>query len=453
MARRVSHVLLIVGALTLIAAASIAFALQVTPAQEVEALGQTVAVGATAPSWSTSGPGQIELFGQTLPTEVEFVGPVRPRLELRRISIDAQVAEAFSPPARGAAAAEVGAQLAAGWRRYFVWQSAFVAIGAVVLLGAIAGWRRFDRRRTLITVVGGLLVVEAVNLGAVMVTAFTAPDTLRAVGGLDQLVGRDPIRAVTAPAGEELPEVQAVVIGDSTAAGIGGPPPADATPEDVACGRSSFAFSETLALVNDWRVENVGCGGATIEDGILGPQTIGGATIAPQLSVARRATEAEVVIVNIGANDMRWSTLVFLCGAADSCDNRALTAFYQRSLDGFTEDYFELLRQLAALPGDPLVLINRYYVPFDPGLDCLTEQGLTTDKLEVLLDRLATLNEVLERGAATFGFRSVQPDFSGHELCTEQSYVQDADDEAPLHPNARGHLVIALADERALLQA
>jgi hypothetical protein len=31
--------------------------------------------------------------------------------------------------------------------------------------------------------------------------------------------------------------------------------------------------------------------------------------------------------------------------------------------------------------------------------------------------------------------------------------VQGPDEEAPLHPNARGQLVIALADERALLEA
>ena len=59
---------------------------------------------------------------------------------------------------------------------------------------------------------------------------------------------------------------------------------------------------------------------------------------------------------------------------------------------------------------------------------------------------------MLANGAETFGFRSVRPDFAGHELCTDQSYVQGPDDAAPLHPNARGQLVIALADERALLE-
>ena len=444
--------LVVVGILLLVAAASIAFALGVTPAQRVSTLGQTLAVGTTPPTLSASGPGEVVLFGQGLPTQVHFVGPVRPRVVVTDISITAQIEDAFAPPGRAAAAEEAGNALAAGWRRYFMWEIGFVTLAAVVLLGAIAGWRRYDGRRTLITLVGGLLFVQLVNVSAIMATAFTAPDILRRAGSLDELVGREELRPVPAAEGPAQPLTQAIVMGDSTAAGLGGPPVPEATPLDEACERSSIAFARTLARVNDWTVDNLGCSGASIEHGVLGAQTAGGRRIPPQLAVAKRATAPEVVIVNIGANDVHWSTLVFLCGAADSCDNRALTAYFQRSLEDFTQDYYELLRQLATLPGDPLVLINRYYVPFDPELDCLEELGLTREKIEVLLERLATVNQVLANGAETFGYRSVQPDFEGHELCTEQSYVQGPDDPAPLHPNARGHLVIALADERALLE-
>ena len=444
--------LVVVGTLLVVAAASIAFGLRVTPAQPVSMLGQTVAVGTTPPSLSTSGPGEVVLFGQRLPTQVYFVGPVRPRVVVTDISITAQIEDAFAPPGRAAAAEEAGEALAAGWRRYFLWEIGFVTLAAVVLLGAIAGWRRYDGRRTLITLLGGLLFVQVVNVSAIMVTAFTAPDVLRGVGSLDELVGREELRPVPPAEGPAQPQTQAIVMGDSTAAGLGGPPISEATPLDEACERSSFAFARVLARVNDWTVDNLGCSGATIEHGVLGAQTAGGRRVPPQLAVAKRATAPEVVIVNIGANDMHWSTLVFLCGAADPCDNRALTAYFQRSLEDFTQDYYELLRQLATLPGDPLVLINRYYVPFDPELDCLEGLGLSREKIDVLLERLATVNQVLANGAETFGYRSVQPDFEGHELCTDQSYVQGPDDPAPLHPNARGHLVIALADERALLE-
>jgi hypothetical protein len=51
-----------------VAAASIAVALLVTPMQRVAVAGQTVRVGAAAPLLSVSGPGELDLFGQRLPT-------------------------------------------------------------------------------------------------------------------------------------------------------------------------------------------------------------------------------------------------------------------------------------------------------------------------------------------------------------------------------------------------
>jgi lysophospholipase L1-like esterase len=274
---------------------------------------------------------------------------------------------------------------------------------------------------------------------------------LRDVRSLDELVGRAPQAPIAAAAGPAMPGVQAVVLGDSTAAGLGGPPVEHPTAADGACERSSFSFAETLARVNEWNVDNLACTGATIPDGIVGPQTIGGRTLPPQIARAKRSTHASAVIVTIGANDLHWSTLIRLCAIAPSCDNRALTAFFQRSLDTFTRDYLGLLTQLATLPGNPTVVINQYYAPFDPGLDCLASSGLTADKIQVLLGYLQTLNGELASGAKTFGYLTVQPDFTGHELCTDQSYVQGDADPAPLHPNARGQLIIALADERALL--
>jgi lysophospholipase L1-like esterase len=443
--------LVIVGALVLVSAASIAFALRVTPVQSVSALGQTVEVGVADPTLDTSGPGEVVLFGQSLPTQVEFVGPVRPRLVLTDISINRQVAGLLNPASEASAAHALGDALAAGWRRFFAWEIAFTAFGATVLLVAIAGWRRYGTRKTLITVLGGLLFVEIVNVSAIMVTAYTAPGVLSQVNNLSELVGREERAPVPVATGPILDRVQAIVLGDSTAAGLGGPPLPRATPADEACQRSTFAFALTLARVNEWNVDNLGCSGATIANGILGPQTIGGRTIPAQLAVAKRVVDAEAIVVNVGANDMHWSTLVRLCAASDVCDDRALTAYFQRALDAFTSDYYEMLRQLAGVPGDPLVVINRYYVPFDQVSDCLADSGLTSEKIEVLLDRLRALNGVLANGAATFGYRSVQPDFAGHELCSDQSYVQGAEDPAPLHPNARGHLAIALADERELL--
>ena len=451
--RHTSHGLVVAATLLAITMASIAFGLRVTPLQDVSALGQTVGVGAAPPSFSLSGPGQVELFGQALPTSVRFLGPVRPRLVLNSITLNQQVAGLFDPSTSGGSALALGDSLASGWTRYFLLEIAYVGLGALLLLGIVAGWRRhaWSWKKTLVTIAGGLVFVEAVNVGLIMLTAATAPAKLHQVGSLGELVGRTEDAPIAVAPGPLLPGVQAVVLGDSTAAGMGDAPLADPSPLDEACGRSVDAYAIHLADVNRWKVRNLACSGATIRAGVLGPQIAGDRTIPAQLAVAKRATAATTILVSVGANDLRWAPMIRLCAAFNECDDKASTAYYQRTLGLFTRDYYELLRQLAALPNHPRVVINLYYAPFASTDDCIT--GLTPAKISVLLDRLAGLNAVLAEGAKTFGFLVAQPDFTGHGACSEQPYVQGLTDEAPFHPNATGELVTALADERALLGA
>jgi hypothetical protein len=80
----------------LVAAASIAFALTITPAQQVSVLGEQIGVATASPSLSLSGPGQADLFRQRLPTVIWFAGPVRPRLTLAHITLSRQLAATLS---------------------------------------------------------------------------------------------------------------------------------------------------------------------------------------------------------------------------------------------------------------------------------------------------------------------------------------------------------------------
>ena len=315
--------------------------------------------------------------------------------------------------------------------------------------GAIAGWRRLPRRTTLKLLVAGLAVTEVINVGAIMVPASRAPALLRQVRSLNQLVGDAPPPQLRAR-GRPLPGVQAVVLGDSTAAGVGLPPAAGSSRLNRLCGRSSDSYAQDLAAANGWRVLNLACSSATIAHGLLGPQERYGKTIPAQLASLQRARNASVVIVNIGANDVGWAAMVTFCALAPRCDDKATTAYFQQQLAAFSKDYLQLLSQLATLPGHPRVIINRYYNPFGPEQGCLGPAGLTPAKLTILTSRLATLNTVLAKGAADFGFSSPQPDFAGHQLCTSQPYVQWLDDPAPFHPTALGQLAIALTDQAVL---
>ena len=154
--------------------------------------GQVIKVGTTTPSLSVSGPGEVSVFGQSLPTQVQFLGPVRPSLTLTQITINSQLTNFVQGAGPAGAERILGNALASGWIHYFLWEIAITAAGALLLLGALAGWRRLPHRTTMKLLAGGLVVTEVINLGAIMLTAYTAPGTLRQVRSLSQLVGSEP---------------------------------------------------------------------------------------------------------------------------------------------------------------------------------------------------------------------------------------------------------------------
>jgi hypothetical protein len=436
--------------LVALACGAIAVALQVTPMQTVTVAGQVIQVGATAPSLSLSGPGEIDLFGQSLPTNIQFTGPVRPRLQLSQISINSELTTFVEGTRATGAERILGAKLADGWKRYFAWETAVVGAGTLILVGALAGWRRVPHRTTVKLLAAGLLIAEALNVGAIMVTTYTAPALLRQVHSLSALVGSQTRSPRIDPAGRPLRRVQAVVIGDSTAAGAG----LAAAPGTTArtCGRSADSYAADLSSVNRWKVLNLACDSATISHGLIGPQVHNGVRLPPQLAQAERASRASVIIVSVGADDLNWAAVLRYCSVTPNCNDRATQAYFQQQLASFSKDYLDLLSRLAALPAHPQVIINRYYNPFGTQPGCLGPAGLTIANLQTLTSRLATLNAVLAKGAAQFSFSSPQPDFTGHELCSAQPYVQGLGAAAPFHPTAAGQLAIALADQAVLHQ-
>jgi lysophospholipase L1-like esterase len=417
--------------------------------QTVSAAGQTIKVGVTGPSWSLSGPGELDLFGQQIPTSLHFAGPVRPRVALSRITLSEQLAQLSSrSPDAGAKSLEDA--LVRGWTHFFIWQIVVAALFAVGLFGAAAGWLRHGPRRTLRLIAIGLALTEVLNVGAIMTTAYTAPGKLRSVRSLQDLVGGAPpptARPPDSPASADIRHV--VVIGDSTAAGQGNRPLPAGTADDMACHRSADAFAVDLGGASDWDVTNLSCGGATVREGLLGPQQTGTRTQTPQIDSPALA-KADVVIVSVGANDARWSDILTLCAISSSCYNNAAEAYFQQQLAGFSRDLLELVSQLQLLPNHPVVVVNEYYDPFAGSGDCLKDRGLTPEKKRTLEADLDALNAILRNGAAAAGFLSARPDFTDHGICSPQTYVQGIGEPAPFHPNPSGQLAIALADEHAL---
>ena len=432
--------------------ASLWMAVRITPLQSVSAAGQTVEVGAASPGWGLSGPGEMDLFGQTIATQPTFPGPVRPRLRLTHITANAELAQLLGSGDHGSAGV-LGRQLSAGWLRYGLWEGAVSAGIVIVALAAVTGFRRYSLRRTAVVLAAGTVAMTAVNVVGFGLLASGTPAALRHVHSLSDLVGRSNGYPVAPADGPPLSGVQAVVVGDSTAAAIGNRPLPHPDALDRACGRSADSFAEQLAAVNSWNVLNLACSGATVRAGLLGPQPAGPLSAPPQIAQLQRAPQAHLVIVSVGADDLHWADLTRFCAASPTCDDRATDAYFQQQTAEFVLDYRDLLTQLAALPGHPTVIVNQYYDPFGPDTSCLAAENVDAAKAKTLQNRLDQLNTALRQGADAAGFVSVQPSFTGHALCSSQPFVQGPKDKAPLHPTAAGELAIALADQQALWAA
>lgn len=458
-------------------------ALAVTPRVPVEAFGQVVQVGAVPPSagLGLSGPGQADLFGEgPVDTVQHFSGPVRPLIVWQRFNRNAEAADFLQSSSSDGrrvvrtGSVEVGRLLAEGWTSYFVRLLVVAAgLGAalhllVVGLAALAGRPGHPRRHAAMTV-ASLVTALAVAAGSTGLTVRTAMRELNNITSLSDLVGTAKLVPAPERIGPGRSDVDVVVIGDSTAAGIGNAPLARPAREDTACQRSADAYAASLQSASGYRTLNLACSSATISAGLLGPQRTGEVTLPPQVGVLKSVRSAATVVVSVGANDIGWSDFLRFCYGLPRCDDEASVRLFLSRLDAFKLRYAQLLQQLSDLPTRPKIVVTTYYDPFggvfacgqlrdpdapagappgygfgpDPGKDNQDEK--VERKIAPLRSELRQMNDVLRQGAEAFGFAVAPVRFAGHELCAEQSWVQGLSDPAPFHPRAAGELAIAAA--------
>jgi lysophospholipase L1-like esterase len=243
-----------------------------------------------------------------------------------------------------------------------------------------------------------------------------------------------------------------VALGDSVAAGAG-LPQGIGIPEEQACGRSEQAYPYRVAAAQGMHVEHLACNGAKADEGLYGPQTVGGNKLTPQLDRAFATGTPDLVTVTIGANDARWAQFAAKCyqwNCGSSFDDLLVGAYL---LDLRWELYLTLnkIKNLSG-PTPPQVMFTGYFTPFNPaGLSCADTRNFTPAEMAWMNTQAAKLNQVISDSVSGYGFASYVPvDFSGHELCSGSPWIQGLQDSAPLHPTAHGQAAIARAVSAAV---
>ncbi|MEJ2886714.1 GDSL-type esterase/lipase family protein [Actinomycetospora aeridis] len=452
-------------------------ALALTPDQDVEAFGQRISVGAQPPTATVSGPPRIVQVGNTsldVP-DVTIYGPLRPQLSIGPVQRSETAGAAVESLAEGRSPADALSAIVTGFEEWFGKATLIlvaVVLGVCGLVGSLrvlatlrstarrsgAGARaaviarRLSAKLTRSTVAA--LAVALVVWGASGALAVAGAQGLRDARSLTDLTGAHHV--TPSPVGPTVSGVRGVVIGDSRVARLGGPLPPDASPEDVACARSTDSLARQVGAAVGDEVLNLACSGARITTGLRAPQQTGGIAVPPQIGRLKQVEDPSFVVVAVGPNDLNWTDLIGYCYAATDCADNFTAGEFRYRLAAFDRDYADLLADLATLPSRPRVVVMTSYDVLRPDARqdrCPTARGplqypgLTPEEIALLSGRNAELNGVLTTGAQRYGFDVVTPPLT--PLCEPSPDglgpdLQSLADPHPFHPTGIGELRLAI---------
>lgn len=236
-----------------------------------------------------------------------------------------------------------------------------------------------------------------------------------------------------------------VVMGDSVAAGLGLSSLASPTTNDVACGRSSQAYSKYVAAAWGTTAKNVACSGAEAND-LYNAQSANGVTLAPQIDAAFASGKPTVISLTVGANDIQWTNFIKKCYAS-SCGTSLDNATAKTLRGVLRAQLFKALWYInqKSNGNPPKVLVTGYYAPFSSA-QCSDTAGLTSAEKTWLNSQTAQLNQAIYSVTQWYGFTKYVPvSFAGHTLCSASPWIQGLQAVAPFHPTVSGQKAIAKA--------
>lgn len=242
-----------------------------------------------------------------------------------------------------------------------------------------------------------------------------------------------------------------VALGDSVAAGLGLPLVANANQQDTTCGRSSQSYAYEVGRQLNYDTSLFACSGATAGD-LITRQGIDGPNPIAQVTAAFAGGQPDVISITAGANDAQWQRFIQKCYAG-TCGTKTDTTIANGALVLLQAKLNLALTAIKARSQDtpPTVVLTGYYNPVSDRCTALQNQ-VTAAEISWLTASTAALNKTIQDIAATHGsfVRYAAVDFSGHDLCSAEPWIQGNGASAPLHPTLQGQQAIARSVVQAL---
>jgi lysophospholipase L1-like esterase len=190
---------------------------------------------------------------------------------------------------------------------------------------------------------------------------------------------------------------------------------------------------------------NIACSGATAGD-LFTVQGVSGPNIPAQLTTAFANGTPQLMTITAGANDIHWAAFLKKC-AASTCgtaSDSSIANIYMTVLK-FKLHYALSSIQARSHGTPPTVVMTGYYNPVSAACNSI-DARFTPSELAWFSGEVAALNQTIQNVSSQYSFARFAPvDFTGHDLCSADSWVQGLQDPAPIHPTAAGQAAIANA--------
>jgi lysophospholipase L1-like esterase len=237
-----------------------------------------------------------------------------------------------------------------------------------------------------------------------------------------------------------------IALGDSVAAGYG----LETNSDPSACGRTDESYPHLVAETLHLQLTSFACSGASLDGGIVNAQEVNKKVLEPQLTqLFRQSPQPRLITLTSGANDIHWIDYLKKCYVS-SCGSNTDSQAIEASIADYGVRLQVALAQLEAQYDNtptPRVIVTGYYGIFPSNIQtCSTQTGLTAQTINWWNEQENQLNNTIEKVVKTFNFaRYAAIDFSGHDICSQDSWVQDIQTKGAFHPNDAGQRSISKA--------